>query len=695
MGLWLGPLLLAVVGLLLPMPGLAQSAVNDSPSARGTDPAIQWVVAQLLFADQAQFSRVAGSLDVWEVRHADDGTVAVVAYVAGPTLDMLRADGVRVSVDLRQTQRIRTDAARNVAAAADTAGIPNFACYRTVEETYADLARLAALHPELATWKDVGDSWRKVTSAGMSGYDLQALVLTNRAIPGPKPPLIIIAAIHAREYVTAELATRFAELLVAGYGVDADITWLLDYHELHIIPQANPDGRKQAEQGLLWRKNVNDDEGCFSPQDVGVDLNRNFSFQWNACDGLSCSSSAPCNLTYRGRAPGSEPETQALQAYVTALLADRRPDDLVTPAPADTMGIFLTLHSYSELVLFPWGWSGNPSPNFEALQTLGRKFGYFNGYQVCQAGAPSCLYQTDGTTDDWTYGALGVASYTFELGTWFFESCESFEEDILETNLAALLYAFKAARLPYQTPAGPEVVALDLAELTPSDPLQGGTIRQLVVQADDSRFAGNARFTPGEPVQTIAAARYTIDAPSWITGTVAYPIAPVESVGATATMTTTLDTSGLTLGRHTLFVEAQDSDGQWGVPSAIFVDVDSSYRFAVTAAPPLMGAPGERLTHTVTITNHGNITDTYVATLAAPVETDWGVDVSPLAPLVPPGGATDLLVAVTVPQAAHLGDTLVINIAITSTRDARQAHATTLITRVGRHHYFLPWLPAD
>jgi carboxypeptidase T len=72
-------------------------------------------------------------------------------------------------------------------------------------------------------------------------------VLTNQAITGTKPIFFLMAAIHAREYTTAESAMRFAEQLVRGYGRDPDATWLLDYTEIHVVPQANPDGRKQAE----------------------------------------------------------------------------------------------------------------------------------------------------------------------------------------------------------------------------------------------------------------------------------------------------------------------------------------------------------------------------------------------------------------------------------------------------------------
>ena len=100
--------------------------------------------------------------------------------------------------------------------------------------------------------------------------------MTNSAIAGPKPKLFVTGAIHAREYATAELATRFAEYLVNNYGVDADATWILDYHEVHVMLQTNPDGRKKAETGLSWRKNTNQNYCGATSNYRGADLNRNF-----------------------------------------------------------------------------------------------------------------------------------------------------------------------------------------------------------------------------------------------------------------------------------------------------------------------------------------------------------------------------------------------------------------------------------
>jgi hypothetical protein len=460
------------------------------------------------------------------------------------------------------------------------ASVPNFTCYRTVEETFADLAALAENAPDLAEWVDIGDSWRKQQSAGGAGYDLHVLVLTNELAAGPKPRLFVMAAIHARELTTAEVATRFAEQLVARYGSDPDVTWLLDYTEIHVLAQANPDGRKRAEaeaadptagefESTLWRKNVNN-MACADDRRYGVDLNRNSSFRWASCEFGNCSSGDPCSLVYRGMAPASEPETQAIEEYLRVVFADRRGPALTDAAPPDTEGVMISLHSYSELVLFPWGWSGQPAPNDAGLRTLGRKFGYFTGYETCQSGEDNCIYMTDGTTDDFSYGELGVASYTFELGTRFFESCSNFEVNILPRTLDALFYAAKVAVQPYRLPAGPDVVA---ATVTPAIVAAGGPL-VLTAQLDDTRTLAQS-FFGSEPVQAIAGATYTVDAPSWRAGAAPgaslLPLDIFDSPQESAVAA--IDTQGWALGRHTIFVQAADAAGNIGPPTAVFVEI--------------------------------------------------------------------------------------------------------------------------
>ncbi len=148
-----------------------------------------------------------------------------------------------------------------------------------------------------------------------------SLKLTNSAIPRPKPAFFLMGAVHAREYSTAETVMRFAEQMAHSYGTDPDATWLLDNYELHVMPQANPDGRKVAEKGCYQRKNKNRSNGgyCADPptagNQYGTDLNRNSSFI-SADEGAN---DDPCEQMYHGPYADSEPETQAIQSYLTAL----------------------------------------------------------------------------------------------------------------------------------------------------------------------------------------------------------------------------------------------------------------------------------------------------------------------------------------------------------------------------------------
>ena len=523
----------------------------------------EWRVVRAYFDDPALVATVA-DLAPWEVNY-EAGYLVVETTAADRS--RLTALGFRLEVDEALTALLNQPSWPP-----GLESIPGYPCYRTVEETFAAAQTLTTSYPNLASWNDIGDSWEK--QVGLGGYDLRVLKLTNAAVSGPKPKLFAMSAVHAREYTTAELMTRFAEYLVSNYGIDADATWLLDHHEIHLLLQANPDGRKKAEQGILWRKNTNQNYCSATSNSRGADLNRNFPFQWGCCGG---SSGNQCSDTYRGAAAASEPETAAIVAYVRSQFPDQRPDDLTSPAPADATGIFLDIHSYSELVLWPWGFTNQPAPNGNQLQTLGRKFAYFNGYEPQQSVS---LYPTDGTTTSFAYGELGVAAFTFELGTAFFQACSTFENTILPDNLAALIYAAKSARTPYLTPAGPDT--LNVALSTNSVP--AGTAVALTATINDTRY-NNQNGT--EPTQLITAAEYYLDTPPWNGGA---PLPMSASDGSfnskIEAVTATVNSSALAPGRHVLFVRGQDASGSWGPFSAIFLTITGGTPPTATAVPP-------------------------------------------------------------------------------------------------------------
>lgn len=509
-------------------------------------------VVRAYYDDIAQVALLA-RFDVYEYHNHEERYLLV--EVGRAEYDELSALGFRLAIDQEQTANL------NLVTAPPAAGpltIPGYSCYRTVEETYQTAADLASNHPELASWLDVGDSW-ELSVGQPDGYDMRVLKLTNTAISGDKPRLLITASIHAREYAPAELATRFAEYLVSGYGSNADATWILDHHEIYVMFHANPDGRKEAEKGLSWRKNTNENYCGVTSSNRGADLNRNFNYQWGCCGG---SSPAPCDATYRGPSAASEPETQAIQSYILALFPDQRGTGA---APSDATGVYIDLHSAAGLVIWPWGYTTTDPPNASGLRTLGRKFAYYNGYVPAQIA--DYLYVADGGSVDYSYGVLGIASLAFEVGTQFFQDCTSFNSTIVPNNLPALIYAAKVVRTPYLTSLGPDALGLALD----STEVQRGTPVTLRATVDDTRYSAR---NGTEPRQAVVAAEYYVDVPPWNGGT-AHAMAANDGVwNATAeAVVATVDTTGWSAGRHIILVRGQDANGNWGAFSAIFVNI--------------------------------------------------------------------------------------------------------------------------
>jgi hypothetical protein len=328
---------------------------------------------------------------------------------------------------------------------------------------------------------------------------------------------------------------------------------------------ANPDGRKRAERGLSWRKNTNN-AFCRNTHSRGVDLNRNFSFLWNTCRGGSCGSNNQCSIVYRGPRAASEPEVQAIQNYLRAIYEDRRAPALDAAAPADTPGMMIDLHSWGRLVLWPFANGVKPANN-AAYLALGDRLSYYNGHDPRQG---SGLYLHDGVSDDFAYGELGVASFTYELGTTFFQNCATFQSSIYPGNLKSLLYALRVARAPYLLANGPETMNVTA---TPAS-VQAGTTLQLSADMDDARFKRGLL-----PAQRIAAARYSIDVPPWQAGAMLLPMIAGDGAFNTTreAVYALVATAGLPVGRHIAYVQGQDSAGNWGPVSATFFMVEGDF----------------------------------------------------------------------------------------------------------------------
>ena len=558
---------------------------------------------QVLIVHYATREQLADLVERYDVVEVDPETQTVKIFSNQITRDALTAESFTWTVDRAYTALINTEVKPLIG---QTMGIPGYPCYRTVSEIFASADTLAADYPDLVELRDIGDSWEK-TQDPNEGWDIEVLVLGNRDTPSvPKSDAFIMSGIHAREWAPTEINLRLAEYLLENYETNADVKWLLDYNYVHLVLSTNPDGRTQdeANQNWLWRKNTNNNycTGGTGQNGRGADLNRNFTYAWE--DNYD-----ECYQTYSGPSAASEPETVAIMNYVSSIFPDQKgpdPDDPVNEL--FSTGMFIDIHSYSRLVLWPWGYTYDTAPNDASLRVMSYKFAYYNGHDPQKSTE---LYPSAGTTDDWAYGELGVPGFCFEVGDSFHQSCSVFENDINPNNQEALLRAIKIARRPYRLTHGPEVTNLSLQ----ANPVQPGQNLMVDYTADDTLYS---TYRTGVPSSTIDSIRYSIDSPSWISGsnptTIVLRTQVPKYTAAFAAATT-----GLTPGQHTLFVEALDGSGAWGPPTAIFFTISNG-------EPPVAVADAyttdEDIELVVTAAEGILINDTGNGPLTAVLETD-------------------------------------------------------------------------
>jgi len=211
-----------------------------------------------------------------------------------------------------------------------------------------------------------------------------------------KPALFIDAGLHAREWITEAVAIWTIDQLTRNY---ATYSTLLGTIDIYIVPCLNPDGYEWSRTNTrLWRKNRRLPSGgnCY-----GVDLNRNFEFKW----GVSGTSNDHCSEVYLGPSANSEPETRNLKAFLDANAANIK--------------AYVTLHSYSQDFLVPWGYAVNTyPPDFAELMALANQAAaaltavHGTRYVVEQSAG---LYPASGASDDYAKSIDIKYVYTVEL----------------------------------------------------------------------------------------------------------------------------------------------------------------------------------------------------------------------------------------------------------------------------------------
>ena len=227
--------------------------------------------------------------------------------------------------------------------------------YRSYEEVNSALAQLEASRPDTAKLVDLGKS--------VEGRLVRAIKISDAPVSedNSEPDILIVGGQHARERISIEVALRIAEHLVHNYG-NSSIKPLVDTRETWIIPLLNPDGYEYSwATDRDWRKNRSENIDLRNMKHFGVDLNRNFEYEWS---GLG-SSTYPGDIDYRGLRPFSEPENVVIKNLIEA---HETGGNVLGGAPHFTR--LLSYHSYSQLILYPWSYTDDEAPDKALLRSI-------------------------------------------------------------------------------------------------------------------------------------------------------------------------------------------------------------------------------------------------------------------------------------------------------------------------------------
>lgn len=302
--------------------------------------------------------------------------------------------------------------------------------YHNYARMKAELEKMHQNFPDITSLESIGQSHEK--------RDIFVLRISTRLSQADqKPAVIFMGGHHAREHLSVEIPLRFANHLLEQYKAgNQRIMNLIDSRDIHIIPAVNPDGLEfdvVTGRYKYWRKNRRDNGNGTA----GVDLNRNYGYGW----GTGGSSKNGSDDTYMGTAPFSEPETQAIKAYVEKHV---------------NITILLSFHTFSELILYPWGHVYNPIGDKNDLavhEVMAKRMAKWNGYKPEQS---SSLYIASGDTTDWSYGEHKIFSFTFELdpsnngGMGGFYPGAAAIAPTLQKNIEPCLYLLEYADNPYR-----------------------------------------------------------------------------------------------------------------------------------------------------------------------------------------------------------------------------------------------------
>ncbi len=448
--------LVSVLAVLVLLSGLAADGADAAPaeSQPARDDRLDAYTAVVQAAEIPAISQEG--IDVSGQRQVADGIELDMV------LDRVQADRLRGrGVDLRLT-RVRGGQTVQEFAAAQAAN--GFNVWRSYDEAGGirdQLYAAARNNPQLVKLEVLGHTGQ--------GREIIAVKLTQGAQEQPdgrRPAVLYSSTQHAREWISTEVNRRLMNHFIAGWRAnDREIRRLLQTTELWFVLVANPDGYQYTfDHERLWRKNLRDNNGDGQTQvGDGVDPNRNFPNHWGYDE--EGSSSIQSSDTYRGPAPMSEPETQAMVGLL------------------DRIGFAFQVnyHSNGQWLLYAEGWqTSTPTADDPIYYAMSGNLDDPAIADFHPGLSSDVLYVTNGETTDYAHAATGALAWTPELSAgcdgcgFVFPDDDALVQEEFERNLP---FAMSAARSA-DDPANPETVT-------------GITTKPFYVDSDDPYKSSN------------------------------------------------------------------------------------------------------------------------------------------------------------------------------------------------------------
>jgi len=462
--------------------------------------------------------------------------------------------------------------------------------YHNYSEIVSTLLYLNITYPDVVDVFSIGKSRRN--------RDIYCIRLTNELITCPKPEVLFVGYHHARELISAELPLYFAVKAAMEFGANETLTYILNFSEIYIVPALNVDGFEAVSQNEWQRKNsrlvdededglfdedppddedgdgyierlvlcfgagcvpvgwegIDDDNDGLSNEDWtgGVDLNRNYGYQWDA--EVQSGSPNPEDETFRGPAPFSEPETRAIR-------------DL---AMTHNFKYAISFHSGIEFIGYPWAYTTEPTPDDIIFRKIATEL---SALVDAPYGQISDLYTASGTWDDWMYQNRSVFAFTCEIykdenalqyepgpspSTWwekgifqYFNPDPNNIETVIKRWLPVFTYIAKRAIVIEE-----ECIGVAVTAVTPPKTIigQGYNVNVNVTVVNHGSFTENFNVTVYANATIIGTKQITLES------------------NTSTTVSFTWNTSSFVEGNYTLWAYAEPVLGETNTSDNTYID---------------------------------------------------------------------------------------------------------------------------